>query len=453
MLVTDSSVILGAAIELEQKNCPSCKKPVEGINQFCPYCGIKLTAIEEQEKEPALETPTASTEREFVSCLLCGKKIPATNDYCSYCGTQRYKIREEKNNAKKTIPCSKCNSQNPPDNKYCHHCGNPIGLVGIEKLFKGRKFSGFEIPLTALAVPMISSSDAAILTKVLEKQGRESSFPYRVESLGTSLYSIEAKSYKSFRSSITNVLLPYNLPNFIVTCFLVSVVYALWMTVLTSIKNESPLLLGELVTLVTSALSGDQSDTTNSCLTFDRTWDNYVRSLPYSLLVATVLIAPSLILAILVFRQDESLIEYRVSPITVGISFGFSMLVSSVIQPGYPVATEQVPARDLGYAYAIGLFVTEGVTFILFLIVLGETTDVYDLGLPKEVSSHLSLAFVFAAWACLFFTFPIANPLWKSVFQFNKVIYYIFLAMTICFILSNFLYFEDIHTLIYETYN
>ncbi|MFQ5977808.1 MAG: DUF2116 family Zn-ribbon domain-containing protein [Candidatus Heimdallarchaeota archaeon] len=438
---------------MKQRTCPSCKQLMEGDLRFCPFCGIQLPPPEEQGRHNGLESADPSNKMKTVPCLLCGKNIPETNSFCSFCGAERYKSKREKTSGQPTILCAKCKKPNPVGTKFCIQCGDSLGLDGIEKLLQGRKFTGFEVPLTALAVPLISASDATILSQIAEHQGQTSSFPHRVENIGSSQFCTETQSFKSYRTALSKVLFPHNLPNFAITWILVSVIYALWLTVLTSTKDGNPMVLGEVLALVIGVFFPGAAEDEGSVLTFEQVLNNYIRSLPYAVLITAIILAPSLILALVIYRRNESLIEYRVSPISIGFSFGFSLLVPSVIQPGYPTAREQISTRDLGYSYAIGLGVTESATFMLFLVVLGKVAKLYDLGLPEEVSSQLALAFVFAAWGCLFLTFPLANPLWKSVVQFNKGVYYLYLAVTLGFILFNWLFFSDIHTLIYEAHS
>jgi RNA polymerase subunit RPABC4/transcription elongation factor Spt4 len=442
---------------LTQSTCPSCKRSLEKELKFCPYCGTELSLHDQQKgiDSPSGVGPTIRTSHgpKLTPCLLCGKEIPVADDYCSFCGAEKYKSKREGLNRQQAFQCPKCNNLNPEGTKFCLQCGQPIAVVGPEKLLEGRKFTGFEIPLTALAVPLLSASDATILSQIVENRGQGSSFPHRVENTGSYLFRVQAQSFKSYRTAISRVMFPYNLPHIAITCILVSVIYALWLTVLTSVKDGSPMVLVELSTFVIGALFPEMAEDTESALSLEKVLDNYILSLPYSILISTIIIAPSLILAVIVFRRNESLIEYRVSAISVGFSFGFSLLVPSVIQPGYPIAKEQVSARDLGYGYAVGLLVTEGATFLLFLLVLGKIGKFYDLGLPEDVLSRISLAFVFAAWGCLFLTFPLANPLWKTVIQFNKGIYYFCLVLTITFILFHWFFFSDIHHLIYEAAN
>jgi predicted nucleic acid-binding Zn ribbon protein len=436
---------------LTQRACPSCKRILEGEHKFCPFCGVPLPQHEEPAQNGRPSTTDTASLPKTVPCLLCGKDIPATNDFCSYCGAEKYKSKQQRSNFPQTIPCAQCKTPNPPGTKYCLQCGEPIGLTGVEKLLQGKKFTGFEIPLTALAVPLLSASDAAVLNQIADHQGQGSSFPYRVENMGSTQFGVEVESFKSYRNALSNVLFPYNLPGLLATWLLVSIIYALWLTVLTSLRtDENPMVLVEFSSLVIGTFFPQVTEDSGTVLTFEKVLDSYIRGLPYSLLVAAILTAPTLILAVMVFRRNEALIEYRVNPISVGFSFGFSLLVPSVIQPGYPVAREQVPTRDLGYGYALGLLVTEGTTAILFLVVFGKVSDLYELGLPDGIVSQLSLVFVFAAWGCLFLTFPLANPLWKSVVEYNRGVYYIYLAMTFGFILFNWFFFSDIHQLIYE---
>ncbi|MFW9914459.1 MAG: zinc ribbon domain-containing protein [Candidatus Thorarchaeota archaeon] len=442
---------------MTQSTCPLCKRPIEKGLKFCPYCGTEISLHDQRENIESSKDGRSSVKPsptpKLTPCLLCGKEIPVADDFCSFCGAEKYKSKRERLNGQRTFQCPKCNKLNPEGTKFCLQCGQSIEIVGAEKLLEGRKFTGFEIPLTALAVPLISASDATILSQIVEQRGQGSSFPHRVENTGSYLFRVQAQSFKSYRTAISRVLFPYNIPHFVITCILVSVIYALWLTVLTSIKDGNPMVLVELFTLVMETFFPGMAEDTGSVLSVDKVLDNYILSLPYSILISAIIIAPSLILAVIVFRRNESLIEYRVSAISVGFSFGFSLLVPSVIQPGYPIAKEQVSARDLGYGYAVGLLVTEGATFLLFLVVLGKIGKFYDLGLPEDVLSRIALAFVFAAWACLFLTFPLANPLWKTVIQFNKGIYYFCLAMTITFVLFHWLFFSDIHHLIYEAAN
>ncbi len=94
--------------------CPSCGKMVDSGDDFCLYCGVRLSQEPEPvpEPEPKLEpTPAPASEPEPAPkkpvtvpeiCPRCGKPTVTGYEHCVYCGT--YWDPEEKPKPVKSVP-------------------------------------------------------------------------------------------------------------------------------------------------------------------------------------------------------------------------------------------------------------------------------------------------------------------------------------------------------------